>query len=148
MLFYMLNVLSSHSIPFSTTSFSRFGFIFKGTCYFNVKLKQWYVDVISSLVYCPWYIWTTSRENRIFMHANNKSADQPAHPHSLVIVFVIRYLEMAICYIQIFNILSSLCNWADWNGSCLPGNEAQLYTVSSKFYFREAFRENKTLTKF
>ena len=29
--------------------------------------------------------------------ANNTGADQPAHPHSLISVFVIRFLESIIC---------------------------------------------------
>ena len=33
------------------------------------------------------------RENLTLLHANNKAADQPAHPCSLISNFVIRYLE-------------------------------------------------------
>ena len=29
--------------------------------------------------------------------ANNKAADQPAHPHSLISAFVIRFLESIMC---------------------------------------------------
>ena len=29
--------------------------------------------------------------------ANNTGADQPAHPHSLISAFVIRFLESCIC---------------------------------------------------
>ena len=36
---------------------------------------------------------STTRENLTMVHANNKGADQPAHPCSLISAFVIRYLK-------------------------------------------------------
>ena len=41
-------------------------------------------------------IWTSSRENLSSGYANNKGADQPAHPRSLVSTFAIRFLESTI----------------------------------------------------
>ena len=38
----------------------------------------------------------STRENLILLHANNKGADQPAHPRSLVSAFVIRDLEILL----------------------------------------------------
>ena len=38
-------------------------------------------------------IWTSTRENLILFHVNNKGEDQPALPRSPVSAFVIRYLE-------------------------------------------------------
>ena len=43
--------------------------------------------------------------------ANNKGADQPMHPHSLISTFVIRFLEIIICKlatgeISIFRLVS------------------------------------------
>ena len=52
------------------------------------------------------------RENlTVAMHANNKGVDQPAHPCSLISIFVIRYLEsatvkLAPCKISIFLLVS------------------------------------------
>ena len=46
------------------------------------------------------------------LHANNKDADQPWHPHSLGSAFVIRLLESKISKLascKNFNVPSSLC---------------------------------------
>ena len=48
--------------------------------------------------------------------ANNKDADQPAHPRRLISAFVIRFLESSISKLatsehSIF--LASLCSWGD-----------------------------------
>ena len=37
-------------------------------------------------------IWTTVPENLMSLHVNNKGADQPAHPCSLIIAFVTQSL--------------------------------------------------------
>ena len=39
---------------------------------------------------------TTSRENVFMPYANNKGADQPAHPRSLISAFVVRCLDSII----------------------------------------------------
>ena len=44
---------------------------------------------------------------------NNKDAGQPAHPHSLISAFVIRFLESIICKLatgEISIFLASLCS--------------------------------------
>ena len=38
-------------------------------------------------------IWGSMRETLALLLANNKGRDQPAHPHSLISAFVIRYLK-------------------------------------------------------
>ena len=40
--------------------------------------------------------WASTPENLSSGCANNKGADQPAHPHSLISAFVIRFLESII----------------------------------------------------
>ena len=59
-------------------------------------------------------IWASTQENLSFGFANNKGADQPAHPRSLISTFVIHLLESTIytCYLQNFNFLGSLYCWA------------------------------------
>ena len=42
------------------------------------------------------YNWASTRETCFRRFANNKSADQPAHPHSLTRAFVIRFSESII----------------------------------------------------
>ena len=58
-------------------------------------------------------IWAFWRENLILMHANNKGADQPVHPHSLISTFVILPLvacdivsKLASCEIPILLLVS------------------------------------------
>ena len=41
-------------------------------------------------------IWAMSWENLLTAYANNKGADQPAHPRSLISTFVVRCLESII----------------------------------------------------
>ena len=50
-----------------------------------------------------WY-WATSWENLFMPYANNKGADQPAHPHSLISAFVIRCLDSIIPLVSISKI--------------------------------------------
>ena len=42
----------------------------------------------------------SSGENLTLLHVNTKGADQPAHPHSLISTFVIRYPESIIVKFQ------------------------------------------------
>ena len=51
---------------------------------------------IGLLRYFYLIIWATSWENLFLPYANNKDADQPAHPRSLINVFVIRCLDSLI----------------------------------------------------
>ena len=39
-------------------------------------------------------MWALTRENMSLGFANNKGADQPAHPRRLISTFVIRFLEV------------------------------------------------------
>ena len=40
----------------------------------------------------------------LMAYANNKGADQPAHPHSLISTFVVRYLDSMIYILAISNV--------------------------------------------
>ena len=40
------------------------------------------------------------------LYANNKGADQPVHPHSLISAFVVRYLDSMITLVSISKISS------------------------------------------
>ena len=40
-----------------------------------------------------WLLWASSWENLFMLYANNKGADQPAHPCSLISTFVVRCLD-------------------------------------------------------
>ena len=46
------------------------------------------------------FIWATSWENLIMPYANNKGADQPVYPRSLISTFVVRCLGSKYLYIS------------------------------------------------
>ena len=57
-------------------------------------------------------------------YANNKGADQPAHPRSLISAFVVRCLDRIILLVSIirnFKPLPSFCGCAGRFVSCLVG---------------------------
>ena len=58
--------------------------------------------------------WPGHAKTCLKPYANNKGADQPAHPRSLISTFVVRCLDSMIymytCYIQRFKILASFCS--------------------------------------
>ena len=60
----------------------------------------------------------------LMSYANNKGADQPAHLHSLISVFVVRCLDSIISrfYSQNFKTLASFCGCADRFASVLVRN--------------------------
>ena len=62
----------------------------------------------------------TSWENLFMPYVNNKGADQPALPRSLISVFVVRCLDT--CWSRNFKTLASLCSWADRFESYLVEN--------------------------
>ena len=61
-------------------------------CWPPEKRKKWYHRVLSSLI----NIRATSLENLFMPYANNKGADQPEHPHSLISTFVVHCLDSII----------------------------------------------------
>ena len=70
-------------------------------------------------------IWASTRENLSSGSANNKGADQPAHPRRLLSTFVIRCLESIISKlasneISIFQLVSVV----EETGLCLAMSEA------------------------
>ena len=68
-----------------------------------------------------------SHEKTIFLpYANNKGADQPAHPRSLISTFVVRCLDSF--YIKKIQTLFSLCSWAGRFASYLVGNPEDMFS--------------------
>ena len=53
-------------------------------------------------------MWASKQEILYSVFENNKGADKPVHPSSLISTFVIRLLESIIN--RIFNYLASLCS--------------------------------------
>ena len=53
-------------------------------------------------------IWVTSWENLFMPYANNKGADQPAHPHSLISAFVVRWIDSIIPLVSISKFQDSI----------------------------------------
>ena len=68
--------------------------------------------------------WATSWENLFLPYANNKGADQPAHPRSLISAFIIRRLDSIIPLISISEISSLyLASVAPQAGLSLPWSQ-------------------------
>ena len=53
---------------------------------------------------CMRAIWATSWENLFMPYGNNKGADQPAHPHSLISTFVVCCLDSILPLLAIAEI--------------------------------------------
>ena len=87
--------------------------------------------------------------------ANNKGADQPARPRSLISDLVIRFLDSIISELatkEIFIFLASLCSWWDWFESYLVGNPVYRFSCNvahNKSWFFSLFRvkENELRVK-
>ena len=72
---------------------------------------MWYVKFYPDLFKCKIrcaVIWATSWGNLFMLYANNKGADQPAHPRILISTFVVRCLDSIIPLVCISEI-SSVC---------------------------------------
>ena len=54
--------------------------------------------------WCSSYIWAATWRNLFLPYANNKGADQPAHPRSLISTFVVRSLDSKIPLLAIAKI--------------------------------------------
>ena len=86
---------------------------------------------------CNGITWATSWENLFIPYANNKGADQSAHPRSVISAFVVRCLDRIILLVSISEISSLFCGWAGRFESTLVANpeyrfsrdEAQVYLV-------------------
>ena len=61
---------------------------------FNLLSRLWKIIII----------WATAWENLFMLYANNKGADQPAPPHSLISTFVVRCLDSIISLVSILAI--------------------------------------------
>ena len=55
-----------------------------------------YVPLISDEIRRCTLIWASTRENLSSGVSNNKDADQPAHPRSLISAFIIHFSESTI----------------------------------------------------
>ena len=81
----------------------------------------------SSQFETAFFKWAMSWDN-LFMpfmpYANSKGTDQPAHPRSLISVFIVccLYSMISLLFIAEISRLASLCSWAGWFESYLVGN--------------------------
>ena len=71
----------------------------------NIEVLYDLFDSTDSQQVCT--VWALSQENLTLVHGNNKGADQPAHPRSLVSPYAVPFLERIIaelvtCKISIF----------------------------------------------
>ena len=86
-----------------------------------------------------WRLQVTSWEN--MSYANNKDANQPAHPRSLFIAFVVRWL--ASCYIRNFKTLACFCSWAGQFHSYLVANPEDRLSVDEAHMSRDMTKPTK-----
>ena len=63
-------------------------------------------EYIGRGICCLDKIRATSSENLFYAYANNKGADQPAHPRSLISTFVVHCLDSIIPLVSISEISS------------------------------------------
>ena len=73
----------------------------------NIQTPEKLTIVIQKFEQCGFTIWARSCETCLMSYANNKGADQPAHPRSLISTFVFRCLDGMICILAISKV--SLC---------------------------------------
>ena len=86
----------------------------------KLNLNDWASEVIFQM------IWATSQENLFMPYANNKGADQPAHPRILISDFVVRCLDNIIHLVLISEISSFyLFSVAAQAGLGLPWSQTQ-----------------------
>ena len=90
------------------------------------------------------YIWATSWEILFLTYANNKGADQPVHPRSLISAFVVRCLDsrqynIYTFYSHKFKTLASLCSWADQFVSYLVGNPEDRFSHDEAHIIKRLF---------
>ena len=71
-------------------------------CGSYVNMLRYKANSNFKLLFC--IIWATSWENLFMPYANNKGADQPAHPRSLIGTFVARYWDCIIPILPISKI--------------------------------------------
>ena len=95
----------------------------------NVREKKmklfWKQILYANILLERGIIYEPRHEKTCFLpYANNKGADQPAHPRSLISAFVIHCLDSIIPLLAIAEIwtLASLCSWAVWFESYLVAN--------------------------
>ena len=78
-------------------------------------------------------IWASTRENLFSLFANNKGADQPAHPRYLVSAFAICLLECIISKLATGEIsIFQLVSVAEETGFSLPMLETRRQVLSCR----------------
>ena len=83
---YMCSLLRSQLCVFTNLfPLYKSDIISQFSCFQSIHWRHWHV-----------IIWATLWENLLLPYANNKGADQPAHPRSLISTFVFRCLDSII----------------------------------------------------
>ena len=68
---------------------------------------------------------------RLISYANNKGADQPAHPRSLISAFVVRCLDSVMSLVSVIKISNlMLASAAEQAGLSLTWSDTPKYTFS------------------
>ena len=90
----------------------------------TIFLNVWIFRLVMVILRAP------SWENLLLPYANNKGADQPAHPRSLISTFVVRCLDSIIPLLAIskHSRLASFWSWAARFESNLVGNPEERFS--------------------
>ena len=109
--------------------------------------RSWTI-LIGFTIHCA-IIWSAVCDCRIswsyslafLLHVNNKGQTNPS-PCLALVVQILESIMSISCWIQIFNILASLCSWADWFESCFVEvfSHCNPFTVNSEISARTYFR--------
>ena len=97
--------------------------------------------ILCILFLVVWFNWATAWENLFMPYANNKGADQTAHPRSLISAFVVRCLDSIISILAESKIsrLASFWNWAARFESHLVGNPEDRFSRDmAELLFRQS----------
>ena len=112
-----------------------------------------YLFWIYSYTYWQWghwqlgiFTWDMSWEILLMPYENNKGADQPVHPHSLISAFLLRCLDSTShFYICNFMTLACFCSWAARFESYLVANPEDRFSRDSGSYpFQRYFSHIRT----
>ena len=72
-------------------------------------------------MFCCWNEVSRALRKCVLSYVNNKGADQPAHPHSLISAFVVRCLGSIISLVSISEIFKTLASFCGCAGRFVSG---------------------------
>ena len=92
------------------------------------------------------------RKTCLMSYANNKGADQPAHPRSLISAFVVRCLDSVMSLVSVTKVSSPLLasvaeqaslslTWSETPEDMFSHDEAHMFTIQENKYNNKGLQE-------